>query len=104
MEEAGGVMRVGRGTNCPGEGDICTESSRKRSSQSVTPRRTPTRPKVKAEAGRRSREGLEGGQDWREARAGQKPEGRDARGRREVMRRLIRLKTKKGADREDVKR
>lgn len=49
MEEAGGVMRAGRGTNCPGEGDICTDSSRKRSLQLLTPRRMPTRPEVKAQ-------------------------------------------------------
>ena len=61
MEEAGGVMRAGRGTNCSGEGDICSESSRKRLSQSVTPRRTSMRPEGEAEAGGRSREICGGG-------------------------------------------
>lgn len=56
MEEAGGVMRAGRGTNCSGEGDRCTDSSRKRSLQLLTPRRIPTRPEVKARRG----SGLEG--------------------------------------------
>lgn len=49
MEEAGRVMRAGRGTNCPGEGDVCTDSSRKRSLQFLTPRRILARPEVKAQ-------------------------------------------------------
>ena len=68
------MMRVGRGTNCPGEGDICSEWSRKRSLQSVTPRRTPTHLEGKAEAGGKSREEMAGrkhclaeGQHTREA-------------------------------------
>ncbi|MPC80622.1 hypothetical protein E2C01_075205 [Portunus trituberculatus] len=57
MEEAGGVMRAGRGTNCSGEGDIYSESSRKRLSQSVTPRRTSKRPEGETEAGGRKVKG-----------------------------------------------
>lgn len=65
MEEAGGVMRAGRGTNCLGEGDRCTDSSRKRSLQLLTPRRIPTRPEVKALRGSRLEGRDEGGKEIR---------------------------------------